>query len=169
MAVTDHRLYNYDNFGVEGITILPGMEMDGNFPRIDRAVHCHHIVCVGPRKEDGNGYDQDQQFERWTIEKPEDTQAHLNEIHSNGNLTVSTPIVSTLRGGDHWFFGVSGITRRELEELHEAGETMRLKGYGVLVVDDDCDEEMLFSVVEEMKVRGKVCAADSIKKHYGLK
>ena len=88
MAVTDHRLYNYDNFGVEGITILPGMEMDGNFPRVDRAVHCHHIVCVGPLKEDGNGYDQDQQFERWTIEKPEDTQAHLDAIHANNNLTI---------------------------------------------------------------------------------
>lgn len=89
--------------------------------------------------------------------------------HSSGNLTVSTPMVSTLRGGDHWFFGVSGITRKELEELHEAGEKLRLKGYGMLVIDDDCDEELLFSVVEELKIRGKVCASDSIKKHYGLK
>ena len=89
--------------------------------------------------------------------------------HRNGNLTVSTPMVSTLRGGDHWFFGVSGITRRELEELHEAGEKLRLKGYGMLVIDDDCDEKMLFSAVEEIKVRGKVCATDSVKKHYGLK
>ena len=89
--------------------------------------------------------------------------------HSNGNLTVSTPMVSTLRGGDHWFFGVSGITRRELEELHEAGETMRLKGYGMLVIDDDCDEEKLFSAVEEIKVRGKVCASARVKEHYGLK
>lgn len=88
MAVTDHRLYNYDNYGVEDITIIPGMEMDGNFPRVSRAVHCHHIVCIGPKKEDGNGYDQDQRFERWTIEKPEDTQAHLDEIHANGNLTI---------------------------------------------------------------------------------
>ena len=88
MAVTDHRFYNYDNFGVEGITILPGMEMDGNFPRVSRAVHCHHIVCVGPQKEDGNGYDQDQRFDSWKLEKPEDTQAYLDEIHQNGNLTI---------------------------------------------------------------------------------
>ena len=89
--------------------------------------------------------------------------------HSNGNLTVEVSTPDTLRAGDHWFFGVSGITRRELEELHEAGETLRLKGYGVLVIDSDCDEELLFSVVEELKIRGKVCAADSVKKHYGLK
>ena len=98
------------------------------------------------------------------VEKNEKT-----ATHRSGNLTVSTPMVNTLRGGDHWFFGVSGITRKELEELHAAGETMRLKGYGMLVIDDDCDEEMLFSVVEEIKVRGKVCASDSVKKHYGLK
>lgn len=88
MAVTDHRFYNYDSFGVEGITILPGMEMDGNFPRVQRAVHCHHIVCIGPRKEDGNGYEQDQRFERWQIVQPEDTQKHLDEIHAHGNLTI---------------------------------------------------------------------------------
>ena len=88
MAVTDHRFYNYDSFGVEGITILPGMEMDGNFPRVQRAVHCHHIVCIGPRKEDGNGYEQDQRFERWQIVQLEDTQKHLDEIHAHGNLTI---------------------------------------------------------------------------------
>ena len=87
----------------------------------------------------------------------------------NGSLTVSAPTFSTLRAGDHWFFGVSGITRRELEELHAAGETMRLKGYGVLTIDKDCDEEMLFAVVEEIRVRGKVYCSDSVKKHYGLK
>lgn len=88
IAVTDHRLYNYDSFGVEGITILPGMEMDGNFPRAERAVHCHHIVCVGPEKKDGNGYEQDQRFERWEIVDPADTQAHLDAIHANNNLTI---------------------------------------------------------------------------------
>ena len=28
IALTDHRLYNYDNFGEDGITIIPGMEID---------------------------------------------------------------------------------------------------------------------------------------------
>ena len=87
----------------------------------------------------------------------------------NGSLTVSAPTFSALRAGDHWFFGVSGITRRELEELHTAGEKLRLKGYGVLVIEQDCEEEMLFSVVEEIKVRGKVYCSDGVKKHYGLK
>lgn len=90
LAVTDHRLYNYDNFGVEGITILPGMEMDGNFtkPEGDKQVHCHHIVCIGPEKDKGNGYHQDERFERWVIERPEDSQPHIDAIHARGNLTI---------------------------------------------------------------------------------
>lgn len=89
--------------------------------------------------------------------------------YENGRLTVSARDNFSARVGDHWFFGASGITRRELEELHAAGEKLRLKGYGVLVIDKDCDEEVLYSVVEEIRVRGKVCCADSVKKHYGLK
>lgn len=90
LAITDHRLYNYSSFGVDGITILPGMEMDGNFakPEGDRQVHCHHIVCIGPEKNKGNGYQQDEVLPRWHIEKPEDTQPHLDRIHENGNLTI---------------------------------------------------------------------------------
>ena len=86
-----------------------------------------------------------------------------------GNWKVGAKASQSARVGDHWFFGASGITRRELEELHAAGETLRLKGYGVLVIDKDCDEEMLFTVVEEIKVRGKVHCSDRVKQHYGIK
>lgn len=86
MALTDHRLYNLDNFGVEGITILPGMEMDANFPRADRRVHCHHIVCLGP--DGGNAFTQDQRFDTWPLENPADTQPLLDRMHENGCLTL---------------------------------------------------------------------------------
>ena len=89
--------------------------------------------------------------------------------YENGNWKVSAKASEEMRAGEHWFFGASGITRREVEDLHAAGEKLRLKGYGVLVVDQGCEEEMLYSVVEEIKVRGKVCASDAVKKHYGLK
>ena len=104
------------------------------------------------------------------VEKNEKT-----ATHRSGNLTVAAPAVPTepelpaARMGNHWFLGVSDLSRREVEALHAAGETLRLKGYGVLIIDEDCDEEMLFSVVEEITVRGKVKASDRVKKHYGLK
>ena len=45
MALTDHRIYNKKNFGDRPMTILPGVELDSNFPEMHtRGVRCHHIV-----------------------------------------------------------------------------------------------------------------------------
>ena len=63
MALTDHRVYNMINHGDRPMTIIPGMELDSNFPEMfTRGVHCHHIVCIGPLE--GNGFHQDQRFPR---------------------------------------------------------------------------------------------------------
>ena len=86
MALTDHRVYNRMNFGDRPMTILPAMEMDCNFPEsFAGGIHCHHIVCLGA--EDG-GYAQDQRFESLRIQKPEDTQPLLDELHADGNMTL---------------------------------------------------------------------------------
>ena len=56
LAITDHRIYNYQNFAPETpITILPGMEFDNTFLR-EKGFRTFHTVCIGPAKEDGNGY-----------------------------------------------------------------------------------------------------------------
>ena len=86
MALTDHRVYNRKNFGDRPMTILPAMEMDCNFPEaFAGGIHCHHIVCLGA--EEG-GYAQDQRFESLRIQKPEDTQPLLDELHADGNMTL---------------------------------------------------------------------------------
>ena len=89
LAVTDHRFYNYSNFGLP-ITVVPGMEMDANFADTanTRCVHCHHIVCVGPERDRGNGFAQDQRFDSVRISQPQETQPMLDMLHENGNLTV---------------------------------------------------------------------------------
>ena len=86
MALTDHRYYNYTNFSDEEITIVPGMEMDRNLP--GPGVHCHHIVCIGPSREDGNGFEQDQRFPSGRYERPEQTQEMLDWLHANNNMTI---------------------------------------------------------------------------------
>lgn len=87
LALTDHRRYNYLNFLPEGeITILPGMEMDRNIE--GPGIHCFHAVCLGPLKEDGNGFDQDQVFERGVVKNQEEFQPVLNMIHQNNNITL---------------------------------------------------------------------------------
>ena len=85
MALTDHRRYNYRNFSDVPMTMLPGVEVDRNLP--GPGTHCHHIVSLGPLREDGNGFEQDQRFPRNYIEQPEQTQALIDWLHENNNIT----------------------------------------------------------------------------------
>jgi len=68
-----------------------------------------------------------------------------------------------------WFIGVSGFTASEIDALHRDGESFPVKGYGVLVIDDACDRDKLFTVIKSIQVRGKVLAPADIKQHYGIK
>jgi hypothetical protein len=88
LALTDHRYYNYTNSAPEiPITIIPGMEYDNTFER-GKGFRCFHTVCIGPAKEDGNGYDQDQRFESGKAKDQFEYQPYLDEIHANGNMTI---------------------------------------------------------------------------------
>ncbi len=71
--------------------------------------------------------------------------------------------------GNAWFLGVSGYTRRELEEFQAAGEAFPIRGYGVLVLGSDLPEELIYSVIQSIQVKGKVLCSDAVKNHYGLK
>ena len=56
LALTDHRIYNFKDFAPDvPVTIIPGMEHDCTFERI-KGFRCFHTVCIGPLKEDGNGF-----------------------------------------------------------------------------------------------------------------
>jgi len=88
LAITDHRNYNYTNFAPEvPITIIPGMEFDNTFEG-GKGFRCFHTVCIGPAKEDGNGYEQDQRLKSGTALNQEEYQPYLDYIHRNGNLTI---------------------------------------------------------------------------------
>ena len=87
IAITDHRFYNFRSFAPEtGLTVIPGMEMDCGLP--GPGIHCFHEVCIGPEKDKGNGYEQDQRFESARATCEEEFQPVLDEIHANGNLTI---------------------------------------------------------------------------------
>lgn len=89
LAITDHRNYNFKNFAPEvPITIIPGMEFDSTFEFEKKGFRCFHTVCIGPAKEDGNGYEQDERFESGKSRNQEEYQPYLDEIHAKGNLTV---------------------------------------------------------------------------------
>lgn len=84
MALTDHRIYNYKNFAPDvDITIIPGTEVDRSLTE-----GCHHFVSIGPERERGNGFAQDQTFEGGKLTDPADGQALLDMLHENNNLTI---------------------------------------------------------------------------------
>lgn len=88
LAITDHRIYNYKNFAPDiPITIIPGMEMDSDF-ETGRGFRCFHVVCLGPAREDGNGFEQDQRLPSAKAKNQQEFQACLDSIHAHSNLTI---------------------------------------------------------------------------------
>lgn len=88
LALTDHRYYNYANFSPEtDITIIPGMEFDDTF-YADHGFRCFHTVSIGPAREDGNGFEQDQRFDSGTAKDQDGYQSYLDWLHENNNLTI---------------------------------------------------------------------------------
>lgn len=67
-----------------------------------------------------------------------------------------------------WFIGIFGVTARMIEESFAKGETMDIKGYGLLIIHEGCDEEKLFQVIRSIQVRGRVKASAAVKAHYGV-
>lgn len=90
LALTDHRIYNYQNFAPEvPITILPGIEFDTHYFKLDGfGNHTFHTVAVGPLKEDGNGFDQDESMVSATVTGQEEYQPYLDTFHQKKNLTI---------------------------------------------------------------------------------
>lgn len=87
LALTDHRLYNYANFAPDtGLTILPGMELDVSLP--GPGCHCVHLVSVGPEKEQGNGFAQDQQFDTERAAEAAGAQPTVDRIRAAHNLPI---------------------------------------------------------------------------------
>lgn len=88
MALTDHRIYNYENYAADtDMIIVPGMEMDRNITGW-KGVHCFHSVVLGRPQQDGNPYAQDQRFEPGWVSGQEEFQGLLDELHGAGQMTL---------------------------------------------------------------------------------
>jgi Arc/MetJ-type ribon-helix-helix transcriptional regulator len=70
---------------------------------------------------------------------------------------------------NRWFVGISSLGDYELKQAEEKGLSLTYTGYGILTIDKDMDEELLFRVVKSITVKGKVISSQTIKDHYGLK
>ena len=93
-------------------------------------------------------------------------QALRDALHQNQS-TIDR-IVEVKKKQDGWFLGIVGYTAADIEKLYVDGEKLDIRGYGMLVLDKNCDEEKLFCVVNSIKVKGKVLCSPTVKKHYNI-
>ena len=95
----------------------------------------------------------------------ESLQKHQNTI----DRIIDKKTESNGESPNQWFIGVYGLEKQDIEKAKNRNREMTISGYGVLVIDNDIDEESLFEVVRTIKIKGKVVCRKSIKEHYGLK
>ena len=91
LSLTDHRIYNFNNFAPETeMTIIPGMEFDAGklLEQGTDGFRTFHTVCIGPSKEDGNEFNQDESFNPATVRDQFEYQPYLDDIHRKNNLTI---------------------------------------------------------------------------------
>lgn len=69
----------------------------------------------------------------------------------------------------HWFMGVRVLTAADVEAMYQQGGGFTVSGYGMLVVEEEVDQEKLFAAVESISIKGKVSCTDETKEHYGIK
>ena len=68
-----------------------------------------------------------------------------------------------------WFIGVCGLLPSDINRWYGEEKQIVYSGYGILVIDESCDEEKLFATIKKINVKGKVFCSDAVKKHYGIK
>ena len=86
LALTDHRVYNYENFAPEtGLLIIPGMEIDVGIS--SNKGMCFHTVAIGPDNEK-NLFKQDERVDSGSVEDQYGYQPYLDNLKNHGNLAV---------------------------------------------------------------------------------
>ncbi len=67
-----------------------------------------------------------------------------------------------------WFLGIYCLTPETLAAWSRHAGKELLSGYGLLIISEDCDEQLLFETVKNIRIRGSVRASAAVKEHYGL-
>ncbi len=68
-----------------------------------------------------------------------------------------------------WFLGICAVDRESLEKAKSEGYKKKIQGYGLLMIDSDIPDELVFAAVEQIQVRGRVVCSEGVKKYYGIK
>jgi Arc/MetJ-type ribon-helix-helix transcriptional regulator len=96
----------------------------------------------------------------------------VRELVAREQTTIDRLIVQDTKDNSsrtEWFLGELTLTPEKLAAWSRHAGKEKLCGFGLLTIDEACDEELLFATVKAIAVQGSVRAAASVKEHYGLK
>ena len=93
----------------------------------------------------------------------------LQKHQSTIDRIIDKKTESNSESSNQWFVGVYSLDKQDIERALQKGREFEIKGYGVLVIENNIEEESLFGIVRTISVKGKVVCKKSIKEHYGLK
>lgn len=66
-----------------------------------------------------------------------------------------------------WFMGIKVLQKNELEVSQKNNHLRKIRGYGVLLIDESLDDLVIESI-SSINVKGKVKCSKKIKEHYNL-
>jgi Arc/MetJ-type ribon-helix-helix transcriptional regulator len=96
----------------------------------------------------------------------------VRELIAREQTTIDRLIVQETKDNSsrtEWFLGELRLTPEKLAAWSRHAGKEKLCGYGLLVIDESCDEELLFATVKAIAVQGSVRATPAVKAHYGIK
>ena len=68
---------------------------------------------------------------------------------------------------DVWFTGIYVFTEEQFLRAQESGKKIKVKGYGLAVIDEKLDE-LAMNTIDEINIKGKIVCSVRVKKHLGL-
>lgn len=95
-------------------------------------------------------------------------QAVRSALHQHQSTIDRIVEKNMKKKNEGWFLGICGYTAEDIEEMYQAGETFDIRGYGLLVIDKNCDTQKLYAVVRSIQVKGKVRCSQDVKANYGI-
>lgn len=89
VALTDHNIYNTQNFAPEtDLLIIPGTERNNNLSkRYEHGGHTFHTVCLGGVGERKNLWKHDRRFTNPDVADQSEFQPYLGAFHDAGQIT----------------------------------------------------------------------------------
>lgn len=86
VAITDHSIYNREDFSSTGVLVIPGVELESEYDRDEFGVRYMHTVALG-KNDSTNTFLHDEATPYLKLKSHEGFQEVIDLAHKRGNIT----------------------------------------------------------------------------------